>query len=100
MYELEEEKEILKLHTMSEEDAIGWLYDRSVFTNRRESLSDCAWRLRCHVFTEDIEKFYAYLFGSEGIDLHRCAMNWWGLMSEPIHWIQVALLAKIKNRKK
>ena len=85
-------EEILKLHTMSEEDYTGWLYDRGVFKNRKESLADCAFRMRDEVFKSNAMAWYdvwEWEFFKAAIPM--C------VAAKPIHWIQAALLAKLET---
>lgn len=98
-------EEILKLHELSEEDAIGWLYDRGVFKNRKESMADCAFRMRDD---SDRERWWSEICTvSEIMENrvvcdkcgHRKQTNSWNWVEDakPIHWIQAALLANLES---
>jgi hypothetical protein len=98
-------QEILQLHTLSEEEQLGFLSDWDILSNRDmgnspfdpaltwESLADCAFRLR----DETIAKY-----GRKGWNRLLTVLknekivdgSIWPPTCQPIHWIQAALLAK------
>ena len=92
-------EEILKLHELSEDEQYKWLIDNKVlvyvepFQKLWESLADCAFRLRDEIgarFYTAMRMLYDTITNDENPDGF---MIWW-MFSEPIHWIQAALLAR------
>lgn len=106
-------EEILKLHTLSEEEQLLWLAVNEILIKTQhmchyintksdsyylhESLADCAFRMRDETSIGD--------WVEAGRELHRHiptyqmqVQSFLRFKAQPIHWIQAALLAKLESK--